>query len=256
MIAPSSVVAWVSVVGLVIVGPVAAVEGIPIRLDAGNAGWLVLAGAGNIGGLLIAYVAYRSGDVALIAPIIATEGAIAAVIALVAGERIGLASALSLALIALGVSLAATPGRQAAASEDRASRILVLAGLASVCFGASLYATGRVSSQLPLAWVVLSGRLLGTLAVAAPLAIGGRLQRSARARPLLAAAGVCEVLGFGSFALGARHDLAVAAVLSSQFAAISVVGAYVLFGERLARKQLGGVLLVLVGVSLLSGLRA
>ncbi len=78
---------------------------------------------------------------------------------------------------------------------------------------------------------------------------------SARAAPLVVCAGVCEVLGFASFTLGARHDIAVAAVLSCQFAAIAAVGAFVFFGERLARPQLAGVLVVLLGVSALSGLR-
>jgi drug/metabolite transporter (DMT)-like permease len=245
-----------SLVGLLVTGPVVLVEGVPGSLDAGNAAWLLLAGAGNVAGLLVVYVAYRAGDVALIAPIVATEGAIAAVIALAFGERVGFASALTLAVIATGISLAATPTRDTGEATKRVSRVVALALAAALCFGASLYATGRVSSQLPLAWVVLSGRLLGTLVVMAPLAIGRRLQASARAAPLLVAAGLCEVLGFASFALGARHDLAVAAVLSSQFAAMSVVGAYVLFRERLARTQLVGVLLVLAGVSMLSGLRA
>jgi drug/metabolite transporter (DMT)-like permease len=252
MIDPSSVVAWVALVGLLMIGPVAAFEGVPGSLDAGSGGWLLLAGAGNVGGLLVAYAAYRAGDVALIAPIIATEGAIAAVIAFAFGEHVQAASALVLGVIALGVSLAAMPARQPDGARGHVSRVVVLAGLASLCFGASLYATGRVSSVLPLAWVVLSARLLGTIAVAVPLVLAGRLQLTARAAPLLLLAGVCEVLGVASFTLGARHDVAIAAVLSSQFAAMSVVAAYVLFGERLGRVQLRGVVLVLVGVSVLS----
>ena len=45
-------------------------------------------------------------------------------------------------------------------------------------------------------------------------------------------------------------------MLSSQFATLAAVGAYVLFGERLSRIQLAGVISVIVGVSLLSALRA
>jgi drug/metabolite transporter (DMT)-like permease len=45
-------------------------------------------------------------------------------------------------------------------------------------------------------------------------------------------------------------------VLSSQFAALAAVAAYVLFKERLSRIQLLGVCTVLVGVALLSALRA
>jgi drug/metabolite transporter (DMT)-like permease len=77
-----------------------------------------------------------------------------------------------------------------------------------------------------------------------------------RAAPLVVAAGLCEVLGFVSFTLGARHGIAVAAVLASQFAAIAAVAAYVLFGERLARVQIAGVAAIVAGVAVLSALQA
>ena len=69
-------------------------------------------------------------------------------------------------------------------------------------------------------------------------------------------AGICEVLGFYSYSAGARDGIAVASVLSSQFSTLAAVGAYVLFGERLSRIQLVGLISVIVGVSLLSVLRA
>jgi multidrug transporter EmrE-like cation transporter len=45
-------------------------------------------------------------------------------------------------------------------------------------------------------------------------------------------------------------------VLASQFAAIAALGGYVLFGERLTRLQLVGVVLILVGVATLTALTA
>ena len=62
--------------------------------------------------------------------------------------------------------------------------------------------------------------------------------------------------GFFSYTLGSRHGLAIAAVLSSQFAVVALAASYVLFGERLSRVQLAGVACVLVGVAALSALRA
>ena len=47
-----------------------------------------------------------------------------------------------------------------------------------------------------------------------------------------------------------------AAVLASQFAALAGVAAYLLFHERLTRIQLGGVSIVVVGVAVLSAVRA
>jgi drug/metabolite transporter (DMT)-like permease len=64
------------------------------------------------------------------------------------------------------------------------------------------------------------------------------------------------VVGFFSYTAGARHGIAIAAVLSSQFAALTALGGYLLFGERLGRIGLAGVALVICGVALLSGLQA
>src|SRR4030081_2606594 len=125
MIPPASVVAWIALVGLVITAPLVAGAGIPSRLDAGAAGWLLLSGAGNIAGLLVAYLAYRIGDVALVAPIVSTEGAIAAVIALLSGEHIRVATAVTLGVIALGIALAATPTKAEQARARGVSRVAV-----------------------------------------------------------------------------------------------------------------------------------
>jgi drug/metabolite transporter (DMT)-like permease len=103
---------------------------------------------------------------------------------------------------------------------------------------------------------VLSARVVGTVALALPLALSGRLRLTARAVPLVVASGVCEVAGFFSYTFGSRHGLAIAAVLSSQFAVLALAASYVLFGERLSRIQLVGVACVIVGVAALSALRA
>jgi drug/metabolite transporter (DMT)-like permease len=68
--------------------------------------------------------------------------------------------------------------------------------------------------------------------------------------------GLAEVVGFASFAFGARHGIAVSAVLASQFAAVAAVGGYLLFDERLTRVQLIGVALILSGVATLTALTA
>src|SRR5690242_14994875 len=93
-------------VGLVIVLPLVAVGGIPDGLDAGSGGWLALAGVGNVTGLLLPYRALGIGKVSIVAPITSTEGAIAAVISIAAGEHVAGASGAMLGLIAAGILLA------------------------------------------------------------------------------------------------------------------------------------------------------
>src|SRR5205085_7047568 len=129
MLDPASVVAWVMVVGLVITLPVVLVEGVPGSLHGGSAAWLVASGAGNVGGLVLAYGAYRVGQIALTAPLVSTEGAIAALIALAAGETIAPGVGVTLAVIVVGVCLAAAPAADEPRSAGRArpSAAVVLA---------------------------------------------------------------------------------------------------------------------------------
>jgi drug/metabolite transporter (DMT)-like permease len=257
LIDPIAVVAWVMLVGLVISGPLALASGVPDDLWGGPGAWLLLAGGGNVGGLLLAYEALRVGLVALVAPLVSSEGAIAAVIAVAAGESLAPGAGAALAVIAVGIWLASAPAsdRAGAAGPKRAEG-LALALLAACAFGASLYATGRAGMNLPSAWVVVSARLIGTVVIALPLALSARLRLTSRAAPLVVTSGLCEVLGFYSYTAGARHGIAIAAVLASQFGAIASVAGYWLFGERLRRIQVAGVVTLLIGVAVLSALRS
>jgi drug/metabolite transporter (DMT)-like permease len=257
LIEPMAVVAWVMLVGLIVTAPLAAAAGVPGRLHGSALVWLILAGAGNVGGLIINYYALRIGQVSLVAPIVSTEGAIAAVISVIAGASLAVSVAATLLVIVAGVGLASVPAPGAALEEAaRHPRVVLLALVSALSFGTSLYATGRAGAALPVAWVVLSARLIGVVALALPLALAGRLRLTRHAVPFVVASGLAEVAGFYSFTLGSRHGLAIAAVLASQFAVVALAASYVLFSERLSRVQFAGVACVLVGVAALSALRA
>jgi drug/metabolite transporter (DMT)-like permease len=60
------------------------------------------------------------------------------------------------------------------------------------------------------------------------------------------------VAGFASYALGSRHDVAVASVLSAQFAAVAAFGAYLVWRERLGHLQMAGIAMIVAGVTLLA----
>ena len=72
-----STLAWVMLTGLIVVGPVALVEGKPDALDGGALTWLVIAGVGNITGLLLVYTGLKIGKVGVVSPISSAEGAVA-----------------------------------------------------------------------------------------------------------------------------------------------------------------------------------
>jgi drug/metabolite transporter (DMT)-like permease len=277
MIGPSQLLAWVMLIGLAIVAPLVVLEGVPGDLDGESGAWLAVAGIGNVVGLLLAYAALRVGKVGIVAPVIATQGAVAAMLAVIAGETIGAGAAVTLAVIAVGVVLAGLAGDggeeaeggaaeravpERGAAERPAPRALgpshatLYALGAAFAIGWSLYATARASIDLPVVWALLPSRVIGVAVVTVPLVLRSGLRMTREALPLVLVAGVCEVLGFALFALGARHGIAVSAVLASQFAAVAAVAAYFLFGERLARAQLAGVTLIVAGVGVLSALEA
>src|SRR5581483_2037119 len=109
LIHPLSVVAWVMLVGLVIAAPAAAITGVPARLHGSALAWLALAGIGNVVGLALEYFALRVGQVGVVAPLISTEGAIAALIAVIVGEALAPGVGLALAVVATGVCVASVP---------------------------------------------------------------------------------------------------------------------------------------------------
>ncbi|MBI5104010.1 MAG: DMT family transporter [Solirubrobacterales bacterium] len=256
LIDPLSLLASVMTVGLVLSAPVAVAAGVPDALDASAAGWLALSGACNIAGLLCAYEALRVGKVGLVAPITSTEGAVAAVIAVVAGESLSPGAGLSLGAIALGVLLAAIPPDAEADVRRSHGRAAVLAGGAALSFGLGLYSTGHVGQELGVAWAVLPPRVVGVAVIAIPLLVLRRWHLPRAAVKFALLGGVAEVVGFASYAYGARHGVAVAAVLASQFAAIAAVAGFLLFRERIAPIQVAGVVTIVAGVSLLSALTA
>ena len=254
MIGAGSVVAWMMIVGLAVTIPGIAVTGVPSSLDTNAAGWLVVAGIGNVGGLLVVYAALRIERVGIVAPITSTEGAVAAVIAAARGEAISTGIGIALGVIPVGIMLASTKNEQGDRKHD--FRGVLLAIVAAGIFGVGIYAAGRVSTEVPLTWAVLPPRALGVLVIALPLLATSRIRLTRRALPLVVLSGLTEVAGFACLTLGARHGIAIAAVLASQFAAVAAIGGYVLFKERLGRVQVAGVAVIVAGVAALTALQA
>lgn len=244
--------AWVMALGFLLVLPfVIAAGSLPTGTETG---WLFLAGTGNVVGLVCEYTAVRSGKVGVVASIASTEGAVAALLSAIAGEPISAAVASVLALIATGIVLASLEQTEDIVGR-RATKAVVLAFGAALSFGISLYAIGHVSGDVEFAWLVLPARLVGVAVITLPLAARGTLRIAKSAAPLVLGAGVAEVIGVASFAWGAQDSIGIASVLGSQFAAISAVGAFFFFGERLRRLQIVGIAAIVVGVGSLAVLR-
>lgn len=275
-------VGWVMLIGVLIAVPATIVGGAGANLTPEALTLLGISGAGNVVGLLLAYTAFKAGKVAVIAPIISTEGAMGAVISIALGEQVGIAAAIVLTAIAIGVILAssgrdepavAEPGGLAASGPAALGptpvaaaaavgpghpgrKATLIAVAAALAFGINLYASARIGATLPLVWSILPARLGGFVFVVLPLLLTGRLRLTREALPLVALVAVTELVGTAVFAFGARDGIAVAAVTSSQFGAIAAVVSVVAFGERLRRIQLVGIVAIAVGVALLAAIQS
>ena len=261
MIGPISVLGWVMTVGFVAaLGPALLTR--PERLGLPELAGLVATGLSHNVGLLLAYRALSIGRVSIVAPITSTEGAVAALLAVALGDSLAGTTALILAVIVLGVVLAAAERSADPASgprldpgHNRQAAIYALAAAATFSIG--LVLAGRLGAGgMPPAWVMLVSRTVGLTVIVLPLIVTRRFRLTRAALPLVVLAGVLEVFGGGVYVVAASENVAIAAVVSSQFAALAALGGYFLFGERLQRLQLIGVVVVVLGVTALAALQA
>jgi drug/metabolite transporter (DMT)-like permease len=279
MLGSRVVLGWIMLVGVVVGLPIAAVSPGPDVVEPSTVGLLGLAGISYVIGLQLTYAALRIGKVSIVAPIVATEGAVAALISIARGDPVGFVAGVALAVIVGGVVLSTLePGRGEVAAGDfdvvidaldepvasgatadppnDPRRATLLAIGAALIFGVGLVAAGTAAPLVPVAWVALSARVVGLVVVVIPLVASGRMRVTRAALPLVVIAGVGEVLGSMLSAWGSRESIAITAVMGSQFAAIAAVAAFFLFGERIGRLQIAGVALIVGGVTVLAAATA
>jgi drug/metabolite transporter (DMT)-like permease len=285
MVGSRVVLAWVMIVGTIVGIPLALITGVPSHVPPGTVPLVLLAGACYSGGLYVAYKALTIGKVSIVAPIVATEGAVGAMIAVALGDPLSLVAALLLAVIAGGVVLSAIePARPDVPAGDidlaadaldgperddarariadhaallvddaaRTRRTVIFSVAGALFFGVGLVAAGKAASLVPPIWVASSTRVVGLAIVALPLVLQRRLVLTRQILPLVVIAGIGEIIGSTAAAWGSTYSIPITAVLGSQFAAIAAVVAFVLFGERLSRTQMAGVALIVAGVTALA----
>ena len=286
MLGSRVVLAWIMIVGTIVGLPIGLVSGVPTSLSAQALVLLLIAGLSYAAALYTAFRALTVGQVGIVAPIIAAEGAIAAVIAVALGDdllagrrRLPGADRRWRGAERDGASPAGRPGRRhrdrrrrarwpargdwrptcrvapgrqsTALSDNRKAIVLALA--AAAMFGVGIVATGHVARQVPPIWVSISVRAIGLVIVTLPTVLQRRLTMTRAALPLVLIGGTGEVIGGTLSAWGGSVNIAITAVLGSQFAAIAAVVAFILFKERLSRTQVIGVILIVGGVTALRG---
>ena len=276
IIGASSALGWMMLVGLVVTAPLVPFAGPLPPLTPALAFWLAASGLGSVIGLFFVYRGLRIGKVGPVLAIASTEGAIAAVVAVIAGERLTIPVALMLGVIAVGIAVVALATGDAGAAGDHgvtatagltaaspvlrpgrsAERQAALFGTAgAIAFGFSIYGTAQAGLSLPIIIAIMPARVAGVALVFVPMALAGRLRMTRRAAPLVVITALGEVLGNVAYVVGARESIAIAAVLACQYAAVGAVAAFFLFRERLSPLQRSGVVAIAVGVAILTAVR-
>jgi drug/metabolite transporter (DMT)-like permease len=244
---PLASTVWVQLTGLAIAIPLAIAAGPP---HGPTSAWIAAAvsGLAYVGGGALWTLGVTRGDVGLVTMLISTDGAVAALVAIVLGERIAGQVVLPLLIVTTGVVLATRSGR----SHRSVQPIAIWAGLGGAsCFAVTFVAGGHATA-LATPWILLASRSTGTALIVPLAAVTGRI-RSPRgvARSLISMAAL-DLAGFGAYILAARHGIAIAAVLASQYALVAVLGGRLLYGEHLARIQRIGVGVTLLGMALVA----
>jgi drug/metabolite transporter (DMT)-like permease len=230
-------------------------------LTASDVAVLFLVAAAALVGYLAFYRALALGPVAVVSPIAACDGAIAALIGIgLLGERLGAAQWVAIVLLVAGVALAATNFRELRQGLAAPGRGPLLALVTMVCFGVALAGitstAGRTGSAL-LPVLVLRGSILLQMTAAA----GARREWY---RPGVGLALVLAAVGVGLLDTGSLVALARGMVaqesgrvallgpLYGAYPVVTVLLARVVLRERLVANQWAGIALAMAGTALMA----
>jgi drug/metabolite transporter (DMT)-like permease len=187
--------------------------------------------------------------------VVATIGALGVLVPVVAGfaqgDRPAAIQAVGAVAGIVGVVLVAREPDPEWRAAGRAS--VGLAAIAALGFGAFLLGLDASSGEQP-AWTIVAARSGGVamlLVAAALVRPSMRIDRGLL--PVLVTIGCFDVLANSLFALATNHGLlSLVAVAGSLYAAVTVLLAWVVLGERLAPSQRTGVVVALAGVALIA----
>lgn len=240
---PILIMFWVLAICTVAVLPVALV------VDGGEGPWTpralawpVAAGVCANVGFFLLLRALRSGNLSVVAPIIALEGGVATLISIGLGERpTPLTGALLLVAVVGTVLVSLEPGRRTAAGA-------LPALAASVVYAVALIGLGM--SELPELTTVAATRLTSVLLVLPVFLIAVRRLPDRAATGSIAGCGLLDGVGFVAFAFAAAAGpLSVASVTATQWGTVAALIGIIALRERLHPNQYVGIVVTLAAVT-------
>ncbi len=247
-------VLWVGVSGALTGGTAALVLEGPPWVASDDLGWLAAAAVGILVATYTFSLLLSRSDVSLATPIVACDGAMAALAFVVAGERLpgGVAVGLAVMVVGLLVALRRPGAASGVSSATRFSTpVTVLVSLLSAGgYATMLFASAHVRGLTPI-WTVVLARVAVTvltlvICVILRLAL---LPGPPRALRLALGAGVLDVASFSLYLFAAQENRAVAAVAVSQYGVVAALLGVFFFRERLGPVQAVGVVLLACGAA-------
>ncbi|HVY09467.1 MAG TPA: EamA family transporter [Mycobacteriales bacterium] len=232
---------------------VAAVATNAFDAASGYLGWGLLGAVAGSIGIVAFYQALATGTMGVVAPIASLGVIVPVAVGLVAGDRPSVLQDAGIVVAIAGVVLAGGPELQRGDGAPASARPLLLAMVAAVGFGVVFVALdhGARTSTVMTLLVMRGAAALMMAAVAALSATSLRVSKPDL--PMLVVVGAFDVGANATFGYATRHGLlAVVAVLSSLYPAVTVVLARAIHAERLARIQLVGVVGAIGGVALIA----
>ncbi|PRY18227.1 EamA family transporter [Kineococcus rhizosphaerae] len=238
---------------LLVALPLLVASGHVVRVPLGGwVGWAVVAGLTWAGAMAALYTALARGTMGVVAPIASCGMLVPFVAGLVAGERPGALQVVGAVLALVGVVGVAGP--ELSPSTRTPPLAVGLALLAALLFGVEIEALARASETS------VAGSLLGMRLTSVVLVVAVAFARRRDAAPVgrrdlsaLLGLGVLDLGATAAYALASTAGLvSVVAVLASLYPAVTVLLAGRFHGERLARVQVAGVVVVLLGAVLTS----
>jgi drug/metabolite transporter (DMT)-like permease len=235
------------VIGTVLVSPLALLLDVPDWTERS----LLLApvvGILTVVGFQAGFMSFKDGAVSVVAPIIACEGGVAAVLSLLGGEHVDRFVLLGLPLAVGGVVLVS---RGEGGGDGSAG--VVPATAAALIWGGVLALSAPIAHDLGAGWAFLLVRG-SAVVVMLPVALVLGAHRGARIEWWRVAIwGVCDAAAYFAFVLAADHgSAAVASVLAAQFGTVGAIVAVAFFGERLRRRQVLGIAIVALAVAVMA----
>ena len=236
---------------------------------------VLLGGVASVIAISSFYKALAIGSMSIVAPITAMSALVPFFYGLATGERPAAAQLTGVVLAGVGVVLVAIeaerPGQtigvgalpnepavmpvvKAVRPSRRDQRLAIaLALLAAGCIGLVLLSYDATAKHDPL-WAMLGCRMSSAALFAVLfLALRPRVELNRSALPFLVAVGLLDTGANGLFALATTQGyLSLVSVIGSVYPVVTVVLAYGVLGERLARHQVVGAAATLVGIAFIT----